>query len=81
MDSDEQPTPIVFGYVGRCRTCRAALAWRRDRRSQLSDVARKVAKMIAADLIVEYTRADTVHMAREMCACERLTAMQLVWED
>jgi hypothetical protein len=77
----ETPTPPIFGYVGRCRTCHSALAWRRDRRSQLSDVARKVAQMIAADLIVEYTRGDACDMAREMCACERLTPMQLAWED
>ena len=73
--------PPVFGYAGHCRTCGAVLAWRRDRRSELPDVARRVAQFIAADLIVEYTRADAVSMAREMCTCERLTSMQLVWSD
>lgn len=79
--NDDTPNPPIFGYTGSCRTCRAVLAWRRDRRSQLPDVARKVAMMIAADLIVEYVRADCVHMAKEMCGCERLTPMQLAWED
>lgn len=79
--TEDTPTPPVFGYVGHCRTCQAALAWRRDRRSELSDVARKVAQMIATDLIVEYTRADSVIMAKEMCKCARATAMQLAWED
>jgi len=78
---DPDLPPPVYGYAGHCRTCRAVLAWRRDRRSELADVARKVAMMIAADLIVEYTRVEAVDLAREMCTCERATAIQLAWED
>lgn len=73
--------PPIFGYTGSCRTCRAVLAWRRDRRSELSDVARHVTRMIAADLIVEYVRADCVYVSTKRCGCARATAMQLAWEE
>ena len=71
MSSEDQSTPPVFGYVGRCRTCLAALAWRRDDRDRRVDVAQKVALMIRSDLYVEYTRADSVDMARALCGCAR----------
>jgi len=68
---DETPAPPIFGYVGRCRSCRAALAWRMDDQTRRNDVAEKVALMIRSDLYVEYTRADSVHMARALCGCSR----------
>lgn len=67
--TDERTPPPVFGYVGRCRVCKAALAWRRDDPDRRADVASKVGTMIRAGLYVEYTRADSVDMAREMCGC------------
>jgi len=73
----EETTAPIFGYVGRCRTCKAALAWRRDdpdRRDDTdrhADVASMVSFMIRSDLYVEYTRADAVHMARTLCGCKR----------
>jgi hypothetical protein len=68
---DERPTPPVFGYVGRCRTCQAALAWRMDDQTRRNDVAEKVAQMIRSDLYVEYTRSESVDMARVLCGCAR----------
>jgi hypothetical protein len=67
----EEATPPTFGYVGRCRVCQSALAWRRDDPARRADVASKVGTMILAGLYVEYTRADSVDMAREMCGCVR----------
>jgi hypothetical protein len=71
MSDEEQPREPEYAYVGRCRECGVTLAYRKDRRYDRLDVARRVAEMIAADLIIERVRVELITIAKKDCGCPR----------
>lgn len=75
MSDDEQPREPEYAYVGRCRTCGAALAYVKDMRHKRALTAEKVAQMISADVLVERVRVEVITIEKDDCGCLRGDAL------